>query len=755
MSHGRQEDALVRQDRFTSASLWLIKRRSLTDSSGKEGLKMRRTPNAVRVCLLFSVCLAVCSVQPGVAGTHPPATLTLLAERLPDARIRPEATCAPSVRGEDPFDIVLHPDGQRAYVVNRSTDNLFVLDLATDRIAEVIDLYPEAKHPLGPAPMRVAVTPDGSRLLVTNFHDDSLTILTTTDHSVVETLTVGDNPTGVAVAPDGSLAYVANGPDLTVSVVDLTSTDVLTTIDVSGGGWPFAVTFAPDGRRAYVVAVNGPVYIIDPATHTVIDSIAVPDAGWAGDLNITSDSRTGYLASLTGNKIYVLDLASRSVTDDFAVAKPVALALSADENRLYVGTFGFAGESEYNLWMLNAHNGQMIAGLNFEHPGAPRLVGSDIQGMALTLDGTRLYTPSIDGESVFVVDAVSLKQIGIILTNPVPDFAPFRGVLSPDGMALYVASWTQQPTTVSRIDTRTLRTVNEIASEETGPCTSASWGLDITPDGKMLYVLASDSRCVLVIDTQNQDLVDSFQIPASGKSSHLTGIAIHPDGNKAYVLEHNGTIHVVDLERQAVIGTVTTTDSCSVVKLSPDGTRGYVLCNSDFSVLDATTDTLVKTIAIGSGGSHFEFLYYVGIKSDSSQYLVGSFFQLYVYDARTDTLVTTINLEALDASWLTLGQDFVFSPDDSKGYLALPDENAIVVFDANTWQVKAQIDTGRAPHFGTEPTWLLMDPNGSTLYVTNELSDNVLAIDTATNKVTDSVSLRKCRTYLPLLRKEQ
>ena len=100
---------------------------------------------------------------------------------------------------------------------------------------------------------------------------------------------------------------------------------------------------------------------------------------------------------------------------------------------------------------------------------------------------------------------------------------------------------------------------------------------------------------------------------------------------------------------------------------------------------------------------------------------------------------------------MALGQDFVFSPDGSTGYLALPDENAIAVFDTDTWQVTAQIDTGRAPYFRTEPVWLLMDPDGSTLYVVNELSDNILVIDTALNQVTGVISLRKCRVYLPLV----
>jgi YVTN family beta-propeller protein len=401
--------------------------------------------------------------------------------------------------------------------------------------------------------------------------------------------------------------------------------------------------------------------------------------------------------------------------------------------------------------MFDTQSGEVLAGLNFEHPGAPRLGGSDIVGLALTPDGSTLYAPAIDGESVYAVDAASLEQLGIILTNPIPEFSPFRGVMSPDGTRLYVASWTRRPTAVSVIDTSGQRVAGEIVAGAGLPSNAVSWGLDLSPDGETLYVLASDNRCVLVADAQSREFVDSFAIPVSGTSSHLTHIAVRPAGDKAYVLEYAGDVHVIDLESHDVITTVSTTESCSVLKLSPDGKRGYVVCNADFSVLDLTTDTLLETITIGGAGSHYEWLYYTGVKPDSSQYIIGAFLNMYVYDAATNTQLHSISLESFDPTWLALGQDFIFSPDGTVGYLAFPDENAVIVFDTGTWTVTAQIDTGRAPYFGTEPAWLLLSPDGSTLYVLNELSDNVLVIDTATNQVTGVISLRKCHIYLPLV----
>lgn len=659
-----------------------------------------------------------------------------------------ENGCKPAARGEDPFDIVVSPDGANAYVVNRSTDNLFAIDLATNQITDVIDLHGEATHPLGPAPTRLAITPDGNRLLVANLHDSSVTMIDTTSNSILQTLAVGLGPSDIAISPDGSLAYVTNQFDWTTTVIDIAATTVLTTFNVPGGGGPQAVAFAPDGERAYIVMQDAPINIIDPVTYAITGTIVVTGTNWNCDLAINGDGSIGYLAASSGNRVFVLDLVNASITDTYHLGYPQSLALSADGSRLYVGTFGFSRESDYNLWMFDTISGEVITGTNFIHPGAPRLVGSDINGLALSPDGSTLYAPSVDGESVFIVDATTLEQLDIILTNPIPGFSPFRGVISPDGSRIYIASWTQRPTTVSVIDTATQEIIGEIVASQGSLCSAASWGLGISPDGETLYVLSSGDHCVLIADTQSLKFVDGFYVPPDNES-WLTSIAIHPNSEKAYVLEHAGDVHVVDLQTQSISTTISIADQCTVLKLSPDGQRGYVVCNSSFSVLDLTTDTLLKTTQISSGSSQFESLFYLEIKPDSTQYIVGAFFDLYVYETIADTQIYTTELYTQDRTWLTLGQDFAFTPDGSLGYLAMPDENAVAVFETSTWSVVEKIDTGCAPYFGTEPVWLLMDPGGNTLYVLNELSDNILVIDTASNQAIGIISLSKCHIYLP------
>jgi YVTN family beta-propeller protein len=90
-----------------------------------------------------------------------------------------------------------------------------------------------------------------------------------------------------------------------------------------------------------------------------------------------------------------------------------------------------------------------------------------------------------------------------------------------------------------------------------------------------------------------------------------------------------------------------------------------------------------------------------------------------------------------------LVRDLLFNANGTKGYTAMWDEKAVIVFNPNTWDVVAKIDTGRAPFFGVCPVWLAISPDGRWLYALGEESDNVVIIDTTSNKVVGTVRVGK------------
>ena len=104
-----------------------------------------------------------------------------------------------------------------AYVPNRTTANVSVIDLATNSVHG-------NPIPVGRGPTGVAVSPDGGRVYVTNQFDGTLSIIDAATHTTLgPAVRVGDQPFGVGVHPTGRFVYVANNASASVSVVDTVS----------------------------------------------------------------------------------------------------------------------------------------------------------------------------------------------------------------------------------------------------------------------------------------------------------------------------------------------------------------------------------------------------------------------------------------------------------------------------------------------------------------------------------------------------
>ena len=89
-----------------------------------------------------------------------------------------------------------------------------------------------ATIPVGSGPRVVTFSPDGTRAYVANFDSNNVSVIDTATNSVVTTIPVGTQPTGVVVTPDGTLAYVTNTADNTVSVINIATNSVVATLPV-------------------------------------------------------------------------------------------------------------------------------------------------------------------------------------------------------------------------------------------------------------------------------------------------------------------------------------------------------------------------------------------------------------------------------------------------------------------------------------------------------------------------------------------
>lgn len=141
-------------------------------------------------------------------------------EQKGEGRIIQLLTDEPNSFYPDPFDIVITPDGKKAFISNSGVNLITVVDIDSVRklinqsSPEMLDLW--ADH-LGIS----------SRYVVTR-------------------IATGANPKGLALSPDGKLLYVAEHLEDRISVISTESLEPVKTIDLGG---PRRITVARQGRR--------------------------------------------------------------------------------------------------------------------------------------------------------------------------------------------------------------------------------------------------------------------------------------------------------------------------------------------------------------------------------------------------------------------------------------------------------------------------------------------------------------------------
>ena len=187
--------------------------------------------------------------------------------------------------GVAPYDVVVSPDGQRAYVSNwggrppgktdRTADSSGTPVLVDKRGAalsgtvSVIDLKQNREireiatglHPSG-----LALSADGRTLFVANANSDTISVIDTETLRVTETVSVrpdpalpfGSQPNALALGQDGRTLYVANGGNNAIAVMALrggSRTNSVVTGFIPTAWFPGAVV--ADNKRLYVANVKG------------------------------------------------------------------------------------------------------------------------------------------------------------------------------------------------------------------------------------------------------------------------------------------------------------------------------------------------------------------------------------------------------------------------------------------------------------------------------------------------------------------
>ncbi len=278
---------------------------------------------------------------------------------------------------------------------------------------------------------------------------------------------------------------------------------------------------------------------------------------------------------------------------------------------------------------------------------------------------------------------------------------------------------------VSILDTVTNTVVDTI------PLPGRARGAVLSPDGSKLYVTLQVNDSVAVVNTLTNTVITTIPI-GPFPVGFPDDLALNAAGTKLYVTAGCCNVVAIDTATNSVVATIPTlapgSPNLKGIAINGAGTRVYVteMFSQSMFVFDATTDTLLTTVAnAGNGGVFVDDVAGLVYATRAQTQTVE------VTDALTNTVVDTIPIGCDAARLVQNGARTHLYVTCTTGFPGDP----LKVVDLGTSAVVATIPLGSGA-LGVDIT-----PDDAFVYVTNLLDDTVSVVDTATNTAVDTVGV--------------
>ena len=209
-------------------------------------------------------------------------------------------TVVDTVDGVPGGDVVVHPDGGRAYITGRG--EIQVLDTTSNTVVATVPVAGVA---------RIAINPMGGHLYALSGSD--LLFIDAVSYAIIATVSLGsEGLTDLAVGPAGRYIYIRQfGYPPKVLVFDTITNSLIAT--VAAGGMQDGIVVHPSGNYVYVPR-NNELDVIDTASNTVTTTVSLSMGGSVRDVAIHPDGTYVYVAN-TGSDVAVVNTATNTVVD--------------------------------------------------------------------------------------------------------------------------------------------------------------------------------------------------------------------------------------------------------------------------------------------------------------------------------------------------------------------------------------------------------------------------------------------------------
>jgi YVTN family beta-propeller protein len=289
--------------------------------------------------------------------------------------------------------------------------------------------------------------------------------------------------------------YVTNSMSDDITVIDLGTLQAVGNIKV--GHHVHGVCAPADGRELFTtIESEKNLKVIDTATDQITETI--PLTGMPNQCGATPDGRFVAVPIRDGNSVDIVDIGEKRVAKVLPVRLPHNSYNAGSNDTLYVSSMG-------------SHEIDVIDLKKMDY-AAKVPVGGIPRPYAVTRDGTTIYVALTDLHGFAVVSIPERKVIARVELPPAPPLhcpleprTPTHGLeLSPDGKELWVTSLADSGVYVYDIATK------KISPEiQVGKC--PNW-IAFSPDGRYCSVTNSDSDDCSIIDTHTRREVARIKV---------------------------------------------------------------------------------------------------------------------------------------------------------------------------------------------------------------------------------------------------
>jgi len=332
-----------------------------------------------------------------------------------------------------PIEMTFSPDGSTLYVVCQDSDEIRVVDTASEKVSGSIRV--------GHVPRGIALSPDGARLYVTNAWSDSVSVIDLATREVVQTLATGFEPSGVVADKAGATLYVANRLSGDVSLIDLATGQELKRLLAGRGASYLAISH--DGKLIYCTHIypnsgayrsppSSEITVIDTETQRVVERKPLHNVAGVFHIATSADGRLIVAAQLRpknliplahvehgwafGDSLTLFGEDVRGVVQvpidelDRYYALPWGVTITPDKSKIFFTTAGSESVTVIDVHRLlktvQARHQTFANDLSAsaEYVSARIPVGHNPRGLVLSANGKRLYVANRLDDSISVID---------------------------------------------------------------------------------------------------------------------------------------------------------------------------------------------------------------------------------------------------------------------------------------------------------------------------------------------------------------